>query len=188
MFILLFRSWRSLLVRGLVAIAFGVLSLIWPHLSLAVLVLLVDAFLFADGVLNLWAALRGRREESRWWLLLLDSLLGVGIGVVTFFWPNITALALLYLIAAWAVLTGILEIVAAVHLRKAIEGEWLLGLSGALSVIFGLGIALFPGAGAVALVAIIATFAILYGAILMTLAFKVKRLQHLFEEEGLPLS
>ncbi len=187
MFILLFRSWWSLLLRGLVAVAFGVLSLIWPQLSLAVLVLLVGAFLFVDGALGIWAAVRGRREESRWWLLLIDGLLGVGIGVVTFLWPGITALALLYLIAAWAVLTGILEIVAAVRLREVIEGEWLLGLAGVLSVIFGLGIALFPGAGAVALVAVIATFAILYGAILIALAFKVKKLQHLLEEEGLPL-
>ncbi|WP_457654101.1 HdeD family acid-resistance protein [Rhodocaloribacter sp.] len=185
MFILLFRSWRSLLLRGLAAVLFGVLSLMWPQLSLAVLVLLVGAFLFVDGVLSIWAALRGRREESRWWLLLADGLLGVGIGVVTFLWPGITALALLYLIAAWAVLTGILEIAAAAYLRKVIEGEWLLGLSGVLSVLFGLGIALFPGAGAVALVAVIATFAILYGAILIALAFKVKKLQHLVEEESL---
>ncbi len=184
MFIVLTRSWKNVLVRGLAAIAFGVLSLLWPQLSLTVLVLFVGAFLLIDGVLSLWAALRWRRFDSRWWLLLLGGILSAGIGVATFVWPNITALALLYLIAAWAVLTGILEVAAAVQLRKVIEGEWLLGLAGVLSVLFGLGIALFPGAGAVALIAIIATFAILYGAILVALALKVKKLQHLLEEEG----
>ena len=183
MILLYSRSWSGLLVRGLAAIAFGVLSLIWPELSLQVLVILLGAYFLLDGIVSVVAAVRWRKSHEAWWLLLLDGVFGIAFGIVAFAWPGITALALLFLLAAWAILTGILEIVAAVRLRKVLEGEWLLGLSGVLSVLFGVGIALFPGAGALALIAFIAAFAILYGVLLTALALKVRKLRKWAEEQ-----
>ena len=146
-----------------------------PGLSLAALVLLFGVYALADGVLAIWSAIAGRREHEYWWVLLLEGLLGVGIGVLTFVAPGITALALLLYIAVWAVATGVLEILAAIRLRKEIEGEWLLALAGIASVIFGAWLMVQPGLGALALLWLIATYAIVFGLLLVVLAFKARR-------------
>ncbi len=122
------RNWWVLLLRGIAGIIFGVLTFFWPEISLSALVLLFGAFAFADGVFALINGIRERRTNDRWWLLILQGLMGIGAGVVTLIWPGISALALLYVIAAWALVTGALEIAAAIRLRKVIEGEWLLAL------------------------------------------------------------
>jgi uncharacterized membrane protein HdeD (DUF308 family) len=168
------RNWWLVLLRGIAGIIFGVLAFVWPSLSLAVLVIIFGAYAFADGVLAIISAIRWRGETERWWLILLEGIAGVAIGVITFFWPGITALALLYVIAAWALVTGALEIAAAIRLRNVIEGEWLLLLSGIASVALGVLLALFPGPGALALVLWIAAFAILSGALLIALGFKLR--------------
>ncbi len=181
-YVVLARNWWALAIRGALAILFGVLALIWPNIALFVLAILFGAYAFVDGVFAIVAALNAPAGYSRWWVHFLEGLAGVVIGVVTIFWPNITALALLYLIAAWAIVTGAFEIAAAIRLRRYIAGEWLLGLSGVLSILFGVLIALFPGAGAVGVVWIIAFYAILFGVLLLALAFRLRRWQQDLEQ------
>jgi uncharacterized membrane protein HdeD (DUF308 family) len=171
---ILFRNWWVLLLRGLAAIAFGALVWFQPGISLAALVLLFGAYSMADGILGVWTAIAGRKEHEHWWLLLLEGLLGIGVGVLTFLVPGITALALLFYIAVWAIATGVLEIVAAIRLRKEIEGEWLLILSGLASVVFGVLLMAQPGVGALAVLWLIATYAIVFGVLLVILAFKAR--------------
>jgi uncharacterized membrane protein HdeD (DUF308 family) len=170
----LFRNWWVLLLRGLVAIAFGVLIWFQPGISLAALVLLFGAYSMADGILGVWTAIAGRKVHEDWWLLLLGGLLGIGVGVLTFFAPGITALALLFYIAVWAIATGVLEIVAAISLRKEIKGEWLLILCGLASVVFGVLLMAQPGTGALAVLWLIASYAIVFGVLLVILAFKAR--------------
>jgi uncharacterized membrane protein HdeD (DUF308 family) len=168
------RSWWLLLLRGIIAILFGVLTYFQPGISLATLVLFFGAFSFADGALGVWQAISARKERENWWVLLLGGLLGIGVGVLTLFHPGVTALALLFYIAVWAVATGVLEIVAAIRLRKEIEGEWLLGLAGVASVLFGVLLIARPDAGALAVLWLIAAYAIAFGVILVLLAFKAR--------------
>jgi uncharacterized membrane protein HdeD (DUF308 family) len=170
---LLARNWWVVLLRGIAGIIFGILTFFSPGISLAALVLVFGAYSFADGVLAITSAIRGR-ENDRWWVLLLEGLAGVAAGVITIFWPAITALALLYVIAAWALVTGGLEIAAAIRLRKVITGEWLLVLAGIASVVFGILLALFPGPGALAVVLWIGAYALVSGALLLALAFKLR--------------
>jgi uncharacterized membrane protein HdeD (DUF308 family) len=169
------RTWWLLLLRGLMAIAFGVLSWVQPGISLAALVMLFGVYALIDGVAGVWASMAGHKDDGHWWVLLLWGVVGVGVGTLTLSAPGLTALALLFYIALWAVATGVLQIVAAVRLRKEIEGEWMLGLGGLASVAFGLVLMARPMAGAVALLWIIATYAIFFGLLLVVLAFKARR-------------
>ncbi len=173
---ILSRSWWMLLLRGLVAIAFGILTWRQPGLSLAALVLLFGAFSLADGVLGVWTAISGRKEHEHWGLLLLGGLVGIGIGILTFVAPGITALALLFYIAIWAIGTGLLQIAVAIRLRKEIQGEGFLILGGLASVIFGGLLISRPGAGALAVLWLIAAYAVVFGLLLVFLAFKVRGL------------
>lgn len=172
---ILHRTWWLLLLRGLMAITFGVLSWVQPGISLAALVMLFGVYALIDGVAGVWSSLAGHKDDGHWWVLLLWGVVGVGVGTLTLSAPGITALALLFYIALWAVATGVLQIVAAVRLHKEIEGEWLLALSGLASVAFGVVLMARPMAGAVALLWIIATYAILFGILLVVLAFKARR-------------
>ena len=141
------RNWWLLLLRGLVAIVFALLTWAQPGVSLAALVLVFGIYVLADGLLGVWSAIAKRRDNRHWWLLLLWGLVGIVVGVMTFIMPGITGLVLLMYIAAWAVITGVLQIVAAIRLRKEIKGEWLMILSGLVSVAFGVLLFLQPGAG-----------------------------------------
>ena len=170
------RTWWMLLLRGLAAIAFGVLAWLQPGISLAALVLLFGAYAMADGILGVWSAIAGFNGNEHWWVLLLAGLIGIAVGILTFLAPGVTALALLFYIAAWAVAKGVLEIVAAIRLRKEIEGEWLLVLGGLASVLFGMFLMARPGLGALSLTWLIAAYAILFGILLVLLAFKVRTL------------
>jgi uncharacterized membrane protein HdeD (DUF308 family) len=169
------RHWWLLLLRGLVAIAFGVLTWVQPGISLAALVILFGAYSMADGILAAWTAVAGGKNNDYRWVLLLEGLLGIGVGVLTFVAPGITALALLFYIAIWAIATGVLEIAAAIRLRKEIKDEWLLILAGIASVVFGALLAAQPGVGALALLWLIGSYAIVFGVLLVILAFKTRR-------------
>jgi uncharacterized membrane protein HdeD (DUF308 family) len=168
------RNWWLLAIRGVLAILFGIAAFVWPGLTLAVLVILFGAYAVVDGIFAIIAGISGRNEYERWWLLIIEGILGIVAGVLTFMWPDITALVLLYFIAAWAILTGIFEIAAAIRLRKYIEGEWLLALAGIASVIFGVLLVIFPGAGALAVVWLIATYAVIFGILMIVLAFRIR--------------
>ena len=170
---LLARHWWLLLLRGLLSIAFGILAFAWPGLTLASLVLLFGAFAFADGVFALVAALRGGHRP--WWLLLLEGVVGIGVGIVTIVSPGITALALLFYIAFWAIAQGVLEIAGAVALRKEIEHEWLLGLSGLASVAFGILVMVYPTSGAFAIGVLVGAYAILFGIMFIALALRLRK-------------
>jgi uncharacterized membrane protein HdeD (DUF308 family) len=176
MVMILARNWWTLVLRGLLAVLFGIAAFAWPGITLAALVLLYGAYAFVDGCFALAAALVGRTDTDGvpWWALLLEGVAGIAVGVMTVFWPGITALALLYLIAAWAVVTGVFEIAAAIRLRREIRGEWLLALSGILSVLFGLILVVNPGAGALAVVWLIGAYAITFGVLLMVLGFRLR--------------
>ncbi|REE99154.1 HdeD family acid-resistance protein [Thermomonospora umbrina] len=169
------RAWWMLALRGAVAILFGLLAWIWPGITVWALVLLFGIYALADGVLALVAAFRGASGSSRGWLVVA-GVAGIVAGVVAFAWPGVTALALLMLIAAWAVVTGVFEIVAALSLRREIEGEWWYVAGGALSVLFGFLLFLWPVGGALAVVWLIGLFSILFGIALVAAAFRVKRL------------
>ncbi len=172
------RNWWVVLLRGLAGIAFGIITFMAPALSLAVLVLLWGAYAFADGVLALVSAIR-RAGEDRWWLLLIEGVFGIGAGILTLIWPGITAIVLLYLIAAWALVTGVLEIAAAIRLRKVLTNEWLLALAGIASLVFGVVLVLFPRAGALAVVLWIGAYAFVFGVLLVALAFRLRSLGRL---------
>jgi uncharacterized membrane protein HdeD (DUF308 family) len=174
MVIVLARNWWALVLRGLFAVLFGIMALAWPGITLEALVLLYGAYALADGAFAIASVIAGRTEGRPWWSLLVEGLVGIAVGIMTFAWPGITALVLLYLIAAWAFITGIFEIVAAIRLREEIRGEWLLALSGVLSILFGVILVIWPGAGAVALVWVIGAYAIAFGALLIALGFRLR--------------
>jgi uncharacterized membrane protein HdeD (DUF308 family) len=170
------HNWWLLALRGLAAIIFGILTFIWPGISLFALLVLFGAFALVNGVLSVFLAARAPKGYPRFGSLLLGGLCGIFAGILTFIWPGLTALGLLIMIAAWAIVTGILEIVATIKLRKEIKREWLLILAGLCSVLFGVLIMLMPAAGALVLVLWIGAYALVFGALLMVLAFKVRRL------------
>jgi uncharacterized membrane protein HdeD (DUF308 family) len=170
------RNWGWVVLRGFAAIVFGVLAFAWPGLTLAALVLVWGAYALADGVLALLAAFQIRDEGKPMWPLLLVGLIGIGAGLATFARPGMTALLLLTFIGVWAIAIGIFQVIAAFRLRQVIENELMLGLSGGLSILFGVFVVLRPGAGAMSVIWIIACFAILFGVSLVTFGFRLKAL------------
>ena len=170
------NHWWVILLRGIVSVIFAVLAFAWPGATLLALVFVWGAYAVVDGAFALYLTFLAARQERRWWPFLLEGLAGIGAGIVAFAVPGITALVLLYLIAAWAILTGIVEIVAAVDLRKQIRNEWLLGLAGVLSIAFGVLVAVQPDAGALAVVWTIGAYALLFGVMLIAMAFRVRSL------------
>jgi uncharacterized membrane protein HdeD (DUF308 family) len=171
---MLARRWWAILVRGIAAIVFGVLAFVLPGVTLAVMVLLFGAYAIVDGIFALVAAARGRAAGQPWWALVIEGVLSIAAGIVTFAWPGLTALLLLYVIGAWAIITGVLEVVAAVRLRKEITGEFWLALGGIASIIFGLALYVFPAAGALAVVLWTGVYAIMFGVFLVALSMRLR--------------
>jgi uncharacterized membrane protein HdeD (DUF308 family) len=170
------RNWWLLALRGLAAVIFGVLAFVWPGITLLTLIWLFGAFALVNGILSLVLATKAPKGYPRFGSLILGGLLGILAGLLTFVMPGITALGLLILIAAWALITGILEIVAAIKLRKTITGEWMLILAGLASVAFGILLILQPAAGALVMVLWIGAYALVFGILLFVLAFKMRSL------------
>lgn len=166
------RNWWTLALRGLAAVVFGILAFIWPGVTVTILVLFFGAYALWDGVFALIGAFR--TESNRRWPLVLEGLVGIAAGLFALFSPGLATLALLYVIGAWALITGIFEIIAAIRLRKEIEGEWLLLISGLLSVLFGFALFIWPAAGALALTWMIGAYAILFGILLIVLGFRLR--------------
>jgi uncharacterized membrane protein HdeD (DUF308 family) len=165
------KNWWVLLIRGLLAVMFGILAFVLPGLTLLMLVLLYGIYALADGLTAVWVGGRSRA----WWFLLV-GVLGIIVGILTFIYPGITTVALLYLIAAWAVVRGIFEIIAAIQLRKEISNEWMLILGGILSILFGVVLIVNPTAGALAMIWVIGAYALVFGLIMIVLAFRLRGL------------
>ena len=170
------RYWWLVLLRGIAFIVFGVTAFMWPGPTIAILVLLYGAFALVDGVLALAHAIMGGNMGSRWWLALI-GVAGIAVGILTFMWPALAVLWLLTFIACWAIVLGVFQIAGAIKLRKEIDNEWTLILGGALSVLFGLVLLVAPGAGAIGLIWVIATYAVVFGVLLVMLAFRLKKHQ-----------
>lgn len=174
-------NWWVVLVRGLVAIAFGILTWLQPGISLASLVILFGAYSLVEGLFELFSAFSSKPHHEDWWVELLEGLLGISVGLITFFVPAVTTLALLFFIAAWAIARGVLQMVFAIRLRKEIEGEWLLVIGGLASVVFGGILITQPEAGALGLLWVVAFYALVFGGLLVALSLRLRRLkQHLF--------
>ena len=171
---LLARNWWLVILRGVAALIFGLLTLFNPPASLAVMILFFGAYALVYGAFAIFTAIANRRGERYWMALLVGGLASLALGVLTFLMPGVTALVLLYFIAAWALLTGISEIVAGIRLRKVIRGEWLLVLTGVLSIVFGVLLFVYPGAGALAVTLWIGAYATVIGILLIALGFRLR--------------
>ncbi len=167
------HNWWALAIRGIAALLFGLLTFLIPGVTIAVLVLWFGAYALVDGIFSIIAAWRAPDGRARWGSLMLEGIAGIVAGVLTFFWPAITATVLVFLIAAWAVVTGIFEIAAAIRLRRVIAQEWALALMGVVSVIFGVLIFVAPVAGAFGIALAIGAYAIVFGALMLVLAFRM---------------
>jgi uncharacterized membrane protein HdeD (DUF308 family) len=172
--IVLARNWWSLVLRGVLALILGFVAFAWPGITLGALVLLFGAYALIDGVMAIVGAWRASRAHERWGVLVLEGLVGIAAAAVTILWPAITALALVYLIAAWAVVTGVFELAAAIRLRKIITGEWMLALTGIASVIFGILALIIPLAGALAIAFMFGVYEVIFGVLLISLGFRLR--------------
>ena len=171
------RNWWLILLRGVCAIVFGVLTFIWPGVTLFTLVLLYGAFALADGIFSLAAAITGNTPTPRWWLAVV-GLLGIAAGAMTFLWPGLTAVVLQVFIACWAIAVGCLQIIGAIQLRKELRDEWLLIAGGAVSIAFGIVLLTKPGVGALALLYVIGAYAMLYGLLLVWFSLRLRHHNH----------
>ncbi len=171
------RNWWLLALRGGVGILFGIGAFVWPGATLAALVLVFGAYVFVDGIFAVVAGIGMRRQLSLWWLVLLEGVAGIILGLLTFRSPDTTALVLLTLIAAWSIVTGVFEIVTAVRIRTMIANEWLMILSGVVSIIFGILLLAQPGAGEIAIVWLLGAYALLFGILTLMFAFRVRGLR-----------
>lgn len=170
------RYWWATVLRGVAAVLFGVMAVIWPDVTLLALLVLFGAYVLVDGVFALASAIAGGRVGfSRAWLTV-EGIAGVAAGIITFSWPRLTAMALVWVIAIWALVTGVFRVATAIRLRREIRGEWLLALDGALTVLFGIALAVWPNAGALTLVLLIGLYAIVSGAVLIGLGLHLRTL------------
>jgi uncharacterized membrane protein HdeD (DUF308 family) len=167
------RNWWALALRGALAFLFGILAVLWPGITLAVLILLYAVYAIADGVTAIIAAVWAMAHHERWGMLIVEGLVGIGAGIIALIWPGLTLLALAWLLAAWAVLTGALMLSAAFRLR---HGGWLLGLSGTVSIVWGVLLAIFPIVGAFVLAVWIGVYALFFGGAMIALAFRLRAL------------
>ena len=168
------RNWWALALRGLFAILFGILAFIWPGVTIGALVILFGAYALVDGIFALVGALRAAEAHQRWWPFVWEGLLGIAAGLIAFIYTGMTALVLLYIIAFWAIVTGIFEISAAIRLRREITGEWALGLAGLASLVFGILLIVYPGAGVLTVIWLIGAYAIAFGVLLLIVAFRLR--------------
>ena len=167
--------WWALAIRGAIAIIFGLAALLRPDIALEALILLFGAYALVDGVFAIVGVFGGTRGRTPRWLLLIEGIVGILAGIIAFVIPGLAAVVFLYLIAAWAVVTGIAEIATAIRLRKEVTGEWALIIGGALSVLFGVILAVIgPVAGLVSLIWLIGIYALVFGILMLITAFQVR--------------
>jgi len=181
------NRWWAVLIRGLAAILFGVLAFAAPGTTLLAIATVFGIYAIVDGALDLAFAYRRAHEGRRWGWLVFEGLVGIGAGIVALAWTELTAMALLTVIAVWAIITGVAEIAAAFRLRRHIQGEWMLATGGVLSIIFGVLLLLFPGAGVLVLLSLIGAYALVFGVLLVALAFRLRAWRGTSEPMGGPM-
>jgi uncharacterized membrane protein HdeD (DUF308 family) len=169
------ENWWLLLLRGLAAIAFGVIAFLWPAITLVALTYLFGIYAIVDGLAAIWAAFNLPGEAAPRWWLGLSGVVSILAGIVAFVYTGMTALALLVFIAVWAIIIGVLQLYAAIQLWKVIDNDWWLILSGLLSIAFGAVLIAWPSTGALALIWTIAWFAVFFGCLFIGLAFELKK-------------
>ena len=167
------KNWWALALRGVAAIVFGILAFAWPGITIVSLVILYGAYALVDGVFSIFAAIGGGTPAPRWWLAVV-GILGILAGLIAFANPVLVGLYLLWFIGAWAIVSGIMEIIGAIRLRKEIDNEWMLILHGVISVLFGIMLFAWPLTSALALIWVIGAYAIAAGVIMIALAFRLK--------------
>jgi uncharacterized membrane protein HdeD (DUF308 family) len=180
------QNWWLVVLRGVLAILFGVLTFVWPAITLLTLVVMFGVYAIVDGLIAVWTGLSRTKDSSRWWTFLLEGLISIGAGVIALFRPGLATLVFIYMIASWAVITGILEIVAAIRLRNEITNEWMLGLGGVVSIALGVLLFLQPLAGGLAIVWTVAAYAIIFGVLLVILGFRLRNWKAPSAREPLP--
>jgi uncharacterized membrane protein HdeD (DUF308 family) len=173
---LLARNWWAIGLRGVFAILFGVIALLLPGVTIGALVLLFAAYMLVDGIFDILAALRAARHAERWGWLLLEGIVDLAAGIIAIAWPAITALAFVFLLAAWAIVSGVTLLGATFRLQVT-HGKWLMALGGAVSVIWGFLLFWQPLIGAVVLIWWIGAYALFFGGALLVLAYQL-RLRH----------
>jgi uncharacterized membrane protein HdeD (DUF308 family) len=168
-------NWWAVALRGVLALVVGLSAFLFPGITLAVIIALFGTFVLLDGIFLMISGIRSRKEDKSWGVLILQGIIGIAAGVFTFLAPLATALALLYLMASWAIVSGIIEIAAAIRLRKEITGEWMLIADGLFTVLFGIALALMPAAGLLVWMWMIGGFKFASGIVLLLLAFRLRK-------------
>jgi uncharacterized membrane protein HdeD (DUF308 family) len=168
------RNWWLVVLRGVLAILFGLTAFVWPAVTLVVLVWIFGIYALVDGLVSVGTGLARTKDSSRWWAFLLEGVASIIAAVIALIWPGLATLAIVLLIASWAVITGVLEILAAIRLRHEIDNEWLLGLGGIISILLGAFLFFQPFAGGIAIVWTIAAYAVIFGALLIALGFRLR--------------
>src|SRR5574339_450652 len=168
------QNWWLLVLRGVLGILFGIAAFVWPGITLLTLIILFGVYAIVDGAVAVGTGLSRTKDSPRWWTFLVEGLLSIGAGVVALIWPGVTTLVLIYIIAGWAIFTGILEIVATIRLRHEITNEWMLALGGLISVALGVLLFFQPAAGSLAIVWTIASYAVIFGVLLVVLGFRLR--------------
>ncbi|MFP4363920.1 MAG: HdeD family acid-resistance protein [Spirochaetia bacterium] len=169
-------NWKYTLLRGILTAVFGALLLFVPEFSLLALIFLFGAFIALDGLIELVNLFTRAERTDAWWGLLIRGILELLIGILIFIMPNVTAIVLLYLIAFWAILIGIFELVYAIRIREVVQGEWLLAVSGVLSIAIGILLAVWPIPGVLAVTWLIGLYALIMGIILIINAIRLKKM------------
>ena len=178
------RNWWVLALRGLLAVILGITLFVSPGLALGALLLVFGAYMLVDGVFAIINAVSHHEQNPYWWVSLIEGVLGILAGMITFIMPGITALVLLYIIAFWAITTGVMQVISAIELRKVIKNEMLLGMAGMLSILFGLLLIVYPASGALAVLWLIGGYMLVFGVLMIMLAFRVRGMRIPFDQQA----
>lgn len=180
------QYWWLVILRGVLAILFGALAFVWPGITWLTLIIMFGVYAIVDGVVTAATGLARTKDTPRWWTFLLEGFIGIAAGVIALIRPDLATLVLLYVIAAWAIFTGILEIVTAIRLRHEITNEWVMGLGGVLSVALGLLLFFQPVTGSLVIIWTIAAYAIIFGILLVALGFRLRNWKAPESREPMP--
>jgi uncharacterized membrane protein HdeD (DUF308 family) len=177
------KNWWLLVLRGVMAILFGLAAFLMPGIAWISLILLFGVYAVVDGVFAMLSGFISSKYSPRWWVFLLEGIVSVAAGVIALLRPDLAGTVLILLIAAWAVVTGILEIAAAIRLRREITNEWMLGFGGFVSIVLGVVLFLQPAAGGLIITLMIGAYALIFGVLLVVLGFRLRKWNSLGSEK-----